>query len=69
MTTIVEAVIADGITGRCHVGDSNYVRWEYDGHDTGWLAMNQKGGPIAGLQPKVVISLDFGAIRDQVLGP
>jgi hypothetical protein len=66
--TIVEAVIADGLAGRFHVGDSAYARWEFGADDTGWLPMNRKGGPIAGLEPKVVISLDFGAIRDQVLG-
>lgn len=63
-------VIADVITGksaaRVQFGDGQYVRWITSRADGKWVDPTAPTRAISDLQPKVVIELNLGEIRDVV---
>lgn len=65
---LIAGILTSNSVGQAQFGDGQYVRWITNRSTGKWIDPGESNKSVAELTPKVIVELNVGEIRDQVLG-
>ena len=65
--TLAHAVLSQ-VSATVKFGDGRYVRWIVGKKDSGWVDPESPQKKLANCEPKIVVDINFGVVRDLVCG-
>lgn len=66
--SVLQSVLSSHSQAIVEIGDGRYVRFSLEEWESGWKPLDSSWKAPANYEPHVVIRVDIGRIRDQVLG-